>query len=190
MLGITPSTPTTDNSVLIIIDAQNEYANGKLAVTNERSSRDAITALLHKYRDAKAPVIHVVHATPEGAPIFTPGTELAEEFKELTPLQGENIVKKQFPGSFTGTELEKLLKESGRDKIVLVGYMVRSPDRGMSRENGKTRTNRSGSSFLKNSANIRFRHMYVFPQPLARVTRGAGMLLWWKIVLVIVIFLA
>ncbi len=29
--------------------------------------------------------MHVVHGTPEGAPVFTPGTELAEEFKELQP---------------------------------------------------------------------------------------------------------
>jgi len=29
--------------------------------------------------------VHVVHGTPEGAPVFTPGTELAEEFKELQP---------------------------------------------------------------------------------------------------------
>ena len=127
ILGIAPSTPTTGDSALIIIDAQNEYASGKLAVTNAPSSRAAIAALLRRYRDAQAPVVHVVHAVPDGAPIFTPGTELAEEFAELAPLAGEPVVSKHFPGSFTGTQLEQLLKESGRNKIVLVGYMVRLP---------------------------------------------------------------
>lgn len=30
-------------------------------------------------------MVHVVQQTPPGAPLFTPGTELAEEFEELRP---------------------------------------------------------------------------------------------------------
>merc|ERR1712000_666817 len=94
MLGIQPSTASTSDSALIIIDAQNEYANGLLKVTNVDQSRIAIASLLRKYRDAKAPVIHVVHEVPEGAPVFTPGTALAAEFDELKPLEGESVVTK------------------------------------------------------------------------------------------------
>ncbi|KAL1875718.1 hypothetical protein VTK73DRAFT_9907 [Phialemonium thermophilum] len=124
LLGIASSNPTTDNSVLVIIDAQNEYAQGKLAVTNVSSSRAVIASLLERYRNAKAPIVHIVHVTPEGAPIFTPGTELAREFEELTPKEGESVVKKHFPGSFTETPLQDLLEETGRRSIVLVGYMA------------------------------------------------------------------
>ena len=124
MLGIDPSGATTSNSVLVIIDAQNEYAKGQLQVTNVELSRVAIASLLKTYRDAHAPIIHVVHAVPDGAPIFTPGTELAAEFDELKPIEGESVVTKQFPGSFTGTNLEELLKATKRSKIVLTGYMV------------------------------------------------------------------
>lgn len=124
MLGIQPSTASTSDSALIIIDAQNEYANGLLKVTNVDQSRVAIASLLRKYRDAKAPVIHVVHEVPEGAPVFTPGTALAAEFDELKPLEGESVVTKNVPGSFTGTQLEELLKATKRSKIVLTGYMV------------------------------------------------------------------
>lgn len=125
MLGLTPATASPTDSALIIVDAQNEYAKGKLAVSNADASRKVIASLLERYRAAKAPVVHVVHETPAGAPLFTPGTELAEEFDELKPREGEAVVRKQAPGAFTGTELQRHLEESGRKKIVLTGYMVR-----------------------------------------------------------------
>ncbi|UQC76061.1 uncharacterized protein CLUP02_17572 [Colletotrichum lupini] len=124
MLGVPASTTSTSDSILVIIDAQNEYATGKLAVSNVEASRTKIASLLEKYRAARAPVVHVVHEVPAGAPLFTPGTELAEEFSELKPLEGESVVAKNFPGSFTGTNLEELLKATGRNKVVLTGYMA------------------------------------------------------------------
>jgi nicotinamidase-related amidase len=77
------STASPSDSALIIIDAQNEYASGALTVTNAEASGKVIADLLEKYRSANGKVVHVMHETPAGAPIFTPGTELAEEFKEL-----------------------------------------------------------------------------------------------------------
>ncbi|EQB53494.1 hypothetical protein CGLO_06742 [Colletotrichum gloeosporioides Cg-14] len=124
MLGVPASTASTSDSVLVIIDAQNEYAVGKLPVSDVEASRAKIAFLLEKYRGAKAPVIHVVHEFPAGAPIFAPGTDLAEEFSELKPLEGESVVTKHFPGSFTDTNLEDLLKAAGRNKVVLTGYMA------------------------------------------------------------------
>ncbi|KXJ93510.1 Isochorismatase-like protein [Microdochium bolleyi] len=124
IVGAPPSTASTSDSVLVIIDAQNEYAQGKLRVADVGSSRAAIAALLGRYRDAGAPVVHVVHATPEGAPVFTPGTELAREFDELKPREGEKTVAKNFPGSFTQTDLQDILTATGRKKVVLTGYMA------------------------------------------------------------------
>merc|ERR1711988_42660 len=121
ILGASPSKASTDDSVLLIIDAQNEYASGKLAVRDVDASRAKIASLLEKYRAAGAPL---VHATPEGAPIFTPGTALAEEFQELTPRSGESVVTKNFPGSFTQTNLHELLQKTGRKKVVVTGYMA------------------------------------------------------------------
>lgn len=83
-LGVEPSKPTPKDSVLVIVDAQNEYDHGLLAISDVKSSRAVIGDVLKKYRDAKGDVVHVRHATPDGAPLFTPGTELAEEFSELS----------------------------------------------------------------------------------------------------------
>jgi len=124
LIGVQPSTASTKDSILIIIDAQNEYADGHLKTENVKSTRKEISTLLEKYRAAEAPLVHIVHQTPEGAPVFTPNTDLAKEFAELTPKDGEKVIWKQQPGSFTGTDLEAYIKSAGRQKLVLTGYMA------------------------------------------------------------------
>jgi hypothetical protein len=52
-------------------------------VTNAAASGKVIADLLDKYRNANGKIVHILHQTPEGAPVFTPGTDLAEEFKEV-----------------------------------------------------------------------------------------------------------
>ncbi|KAI9055141.1 hypothetical protein LZ554_000105 [Drepanopeziza brunnea f. sp. 'monogermtubi'] len=124
LIGIGPSTASTKDSVLVIIDAQNEYASGHLKTENVSSTRKAIAALLEKYRTASAPLVHIMHQTPAGAPVFTPDTDLAREFAELEPRGSEKVISKQQPGSFTGTDLEEFLKSTGKNKLVLTGYMA------------------------------------------------------------------
>ena len=122
--GEEASTATPDDSTLIIIDAQNEYAEGKLKVTNASESRKAIAALLQKYRAAKGKVVHVTHKAPDGAPIFTPDTKLAEEYEELKPQADEKVIEKIHPSSFADTGLHEHLGGVEGQKLVLVGYMV------------------------------------------------------------------
>ena len=124
IVGVQPSSATPSNSTLIIIDAQNEYAEGKLKVTNAASSRKAIASLLQKYRDAKGRIVHIVHQTPNGAPVFTPDSKLAKEFEELTPRDGEKVIGKNHPSSFADTDLQEYLGSEAGTKVVLTGYMV------------------------------------------------------------------
>lgn len=128
MTGASPSTASPSDSTLVIIDAQNEYAEGKLKVTNAPETRKAIAGLLNKYRDAGGKIVHVKHSVPEGAPVFTPKTKLAEEFDELTPEDGEKVIEKIHPSSFADTTLHDYLRGVGGLKIVLTGYMVRRPE--------------------------------------------------------------
>lgn len=127
LIGIPPSTASTSDSTLIIVDAQNEYATGLLAVEKVAETRKVIAKLLGKYRqDGNGKnIVHVVHEVPAGAPVFTPGTALAQEFEELTPKSDEKVVTKNFPSSFTKTDLHDYLQGLGEvgQKIVLVGYM-------------------------------------------------------------------
>lgn len=127
-IGIPPSTASTRDSTLIIIDAQNEYATGILKTANVDQTRKAIADLLAKYRSEGdgSNIVHVVHEVPAGAPVFTPNTALAQEFEELTPKPNEKVVTKNFPSSFAKTDLNAYLQGLGDvgKKIVLVGYMA------------------------------------------------------------------
>lgn len=124
IIGVEGSKASPKDSTLVIIDAQNEYAEGKLKVSNAPESRKAIAALLKKYRDANGQVVHVKHIVPDGAPVFTPKTNLAEEYEELTPKDGEKVIEKQHPSSFADTDLDEHLKKGQGGKIVLTGYMA------------------------------------------------------------------
>ncbi|KAF5706010.1 amidase nicotinamidase [Fusarium mundagurra] len=124
LVGIPASTASPSDSFLIIIDAKNGYAEGQLKVTNAAESHKVIAALLEKYRAANGSIVHVVHDAPEGAPVITPGTKLAEEFDELKPKDGEAVIYKEFPGSFTTTDLQDVLDKIGKKKVVLTGYMA------------------------------------------------------------------
>jgi nicotinamidase-related amidase len=109
---------------LTLPDCDSRYADGHLKTENVASTRAAIASLLEKYRAAKGSIVHIVHQTPAGAPVFTPDTDLAKEFAELTPKDGETVIGKQHPGSFTGTDLNQWLKGTGKNKVVLTGYMA------------------------------------------------------------------
>lgn len=89
LLGVLLSTVSP---ALLIIDARNEYASGNLKVTNAEASGRIIASLLEKYRAANGKVVHILHKTPEGAPIFTPNTPLADEFAALKAKDGENLI--------------------------------------------------------------------------------------------------
>lgn len=61
LLGVQPSTASTKDSVLLIIDAQGEYADGLLKVTNAATSRPAIEKLMKRYRADGGHIVHIVH---------------------------------------------------------------------------------------------------------------------------------
>ena len=92
-------------------------------------TRSVIAELLAKYRSGPHEgknIVHVVHQTPPGAPVFTPDTQLAKEFAELSPRDGEKVIAKQKPSSFADTELDNYLGTLGDagKKVVLTGYMA------------------------------------------------------------------
>ncbi|KAL8847617.1 MAG: hypothetical protein Q9221_007347 [Calogaya cf. arnoldii] len=124
LLGLPDSKPTPNDAVLVIVDAQNEYDHGLLAIHEVEKSRKVIGNVLEKWRGGGGDVVHILHQVPEGAPLFTPGTELAQEFEELRPKDGEEVIQKPHPCAFTDTTLDAHLKKLEKSKIVLVGYMA------------------------------------------------------------------
>ena len=112
------------NSVLIIVDAQREYAEGKLPLSGIDDAVANIASLLTRARVAGTPIIHVVQHSPKNRPIFAEGSPMAEIFPALTPQVGEIIVPKLLPNSFAGTSLDATLKKLGRKDLIIVGFMT------------------------------------------------------------------
>ena len=61
MSGADMRPPPLAGATLVIIDAQNEYLDGKLALPGVKPAVDALARLLAKAREAGAPVVHVQH---------------------------------------------------------------------------------------------------------------------------------
>lgn len=127
-IGLSPSTvslSSTTKSALIIIDSQGTYAPGApLEISNFNSSQAAMLKAINLYRNANSPVIFIQHSAGAGAPIFNPSDENSFGFVgEVKPKEGEKVIIKQAPSSFTGTDLDEELKKLGVTQIVLTGYM-------------------------------------------------------------------
>lgn len=126
--GATPRAAALAGSVLVIVDAQNEYVSGKLPLAGISAAIAEAARLLAAARAAATPVIHIVqHSTP-GRPVFDPKTTFAEIVPELTPLAREEVIVKRLPNAFAGTTLEAQLKTiadaTGRKTIILAGFMT------------------------------------------------------------------
>lgn len=112
------------NAALVIVDAQREYADGKLPLPDLDAAAGEIVTLLSRARAAGTPVIHVVqHGRPGGA-IMDPTGPMVEVLAPLTPQPGETVVVKRLPNSFAGTTLDEELKRLGREELIVVGFMT------------------------------------------------------------------
>jgi nicotinamidase-related amidase len=111
-------------SVLIIIDAQEEYRTGSLRLTKIDESIHTIKSLLNRARSLNVPVIHVMHEGSAGG-LFDPATRNFKIISELSPKDGEKIILKHLPDAFANTNLEKEIRKFGENKtLIFVGFMT------------------------------------------------------------------
>ena len=112
-------------SCLILIDFQNDYfPGGRMELVGSTAAAAQAQVLLHTFRKAQRPVIHVQHlALQPGATFFLPETEGAKINQLVTPGSGEIVVVKNFPNSFRATPLLEILKKEGLEHLVICGAM-------------------------------------------------------------------
>lgn len=110
---------------LLVIDVQNEYFTGKLPVTHPDGSLGKITTAMGAATEVGVPVIVIQHVTTSpDRPIFQKGSPEWELHREVAERPHDLLIEKELPGSFTGTILEKWLREKGIDTVVVSGYMT------------------------------------------------------------------
>jgi nicotinamidase-related amidase len=110
-------------AVLVVIDAQREYVDGKLPLPGVGPALHVIEGLLHRARVADTPIFHVVHRGREGG-LFDPTTAGFDIADPAAPTRGEPVIEKGLPNAFAETDLAGLIKATGRRELVLVGFMT------------------------------------------------------------------
>jgi nicotinamidase-related amidase len=111
------------DACLVLIDIQNEYRNGPIAVVGADAAIANAARLLRAAREGGAPIIHVAHRGRPGG-MFDRAAERGQIVAPLAPLTGEAVVEKGLPNAFAGTDLQARLDATGRKNIVLVGFMT------------------------------------------------------------------
>ncbi|MDH5353085.1 MAG: cysteine hydrolase [Gammaproteobacteria bacterium] len=112
-----------ENSTLVLIDMQNEYLQGPLALPDAGQAVNAAIKLISRARDAGSQIVHVFHKGREGG-MFDRSAERGQAIDGLNPADGESVVEKPLPNAFTGTELKARLDEAGNNDLIIIGFMT------------------------------------------------------------------
>lgn len=129
IVGVPPSlhagaTLEAAKTAVVLIDYQNEYRSGPLALPDEATASNAARQLRAWADQAGIAVIHILHRAPATAPIFAPGSAGYESIDGLGPANGETVIHKHQPSAFTGTGLLDELQTRGIETLIIAGYMT------------------------------------------------------------------
>jgi nicotinamidase-related amidase len=115
--------PRLRDAALVMIDLQNEYLTGPIALPDASSAIANAGKLLARARDAGAAIIHIAHKGRPGG-LFDRDAERGAIVSALAPLPGEPVIEKGLPNAFAGTDLQARLAAIGRKDLVLAGFMT------------------------------------------------------------------
>lgn len=113
---------------LIVIDVQNDYFDGPLAI--QYPPRDEALSTIVQVIDAAQqeglPVAFVQHAMDDSAPVFNPTTDGYALHKDIASRQTNDThhVIKRFGSIYADTDVEQWLRENNADTVTLVGFMT------------------------------------------------------------------
>ncbi|OUI80752.1 isochorismatase [Gluconobacter sp. DsW_056] len=123
--GLDDSPSPLDRSVLVLIDIQREYRDGRVPLANVDAAADEAGRLLDLARRKGVPVIHIAHdAAGPGAPAFASDGPYRDFLTQVTPREGETVLFKTHANAFIGTGLADRIKETGRNEIIIAGDTV------------------------------------------------------------------
>lgn len=104
-----------DRATVVIMDFQNGIVSN--AARDPQGAVERAANVLAAARSAGVPVVHIMHRGGR----FEEDSPDAEIHPGVAPAAGERVLRKTKAGSFSTTGLDVLLRESGRDTLVLMG---------------------------------------------------------------------
>jgi nicotinamidase-related amidase len=123
LTGMPGDPASLTGSALVMIDLQNTYTRGVMALENVEPAIEEAARLLERARAAGSTIVHVQHEAGAGTPYDT-NAEIGAIVDAVAPRSGEHRVVKNFPSSFVGTDLEEYLRGAGVSNLVLAGFMT------------------------------------------------------------------
>jgi nicotinamidase-related amidase len=121
---------TAPRRALIVIDVQNDYDGGGLAIEYPPFHETVrnIGQAMDAAREAGIKIVVVKQFAPETAPFFAKGSHGAELHPEVADRPRDHFVEKKLPSAFTGTDLEYWLRSNGIETLTVAGYMTHNCD--------------------------------------------------------------
>jgi nicotinamidase-related amidase len=111
------------DSTVILIDYQNTYTRGVMELDGWDAALDRAADLLSRARAAGATVIHVAHDDGPGS-VYDVSADIGAIHERVAPIAGEQVVVKNAPNSFVGTNLGELVDAAGNESLVIAGFMT------------------------------------------------------------------
>jgi nicotinamidase-related amidase len=119
-----PSTPAgLADSTLVMIDCQNTYTHGVMALDGVSDALDEAAKLLERARAAGIPIVHIQHDSGVGSP-YDVRAEIGQIVDQVAPRGSEPVIVKQFPDAFVQTELHDRLTAGSAHNLLLAGFMT------------------------------------------------------------------
>ncbi|MES2803203.1 MAG: isochorismatase family protein [Bdellovibrionota bacterium] len=112
----------TDDSILIIVNAQNGLLDATQEGRNNSEVEKNIAHILEHWRTKKRRIIHVKHVSGNPESIFYRHSEGSDFLKTVTPKANEVVIEKTKSSAFTDTNLESFLTKESCSNILLVGF--------------------------------------------------------------------
>ena len=110
------------NCAIVLIDYQNEYVNGAMPLGQAGTKAiENARLLLDKARQQDIPIFHIAHHGNEK--IFDPSSSNVAIVDSLQPMNDEKIITKMHPNAFHDTQLQALIKSTGKQQIIFAGFM-------------------------------------------------------------------
>ncbi len=109
------------NSILIPIDIQKGFMEGKYSNRNNPDLESNVSKLMQYWRRSGGSIIHVRHDSMSESSPLKAGKPGFQFFREAQPLGNEAIITKHVHSAFLGTELLEMLKSFERPELYFMG---------------------------------------------------------------------
>ncbi len=113
-----------NNNALIIIDVQKAYLTYDSVYPSHNDVINNINKLLTRWRAAKAPIIHIRHASKHSDSPYHSSAATHQFVEQLAPLENETVITKYENCAFIGTNLQETLEQLAIEQLTVTGVLI------------------------------------------------------------------